>query len=70
MEEGNAPAQIAATKFNNDKADEGVALTRPLCPYPQEARYTGAGDAKDAANFACAAGHRYPTPLTAQTYRR
>ena len=29
--------------------------TRPLCPYPQVARYTGNGSHDDAANFACKA---------------
>jgi feruloyl esterase len=29
-------------------------LTRPLCPYPQYAKYDGNGELKDAANWACA----------------
>ncbi len=28
-------------------------LTRPLCPYPQTARYGGTGDPSDASSFAC-----------------
>jgi len=28
-------------------------ISRPLCPYPQVARYTGAGSSDDAANFVC-----------------
>jgi hypothetical protein len=31
----------------------GVA-SRPLCPYPQLARYKGTGEPNDAANLACA----------------
>lgn len=31
-----------------------VELTRPLCPYPEVARYKGSGDPKDAASFSCA----------------
>lgn len=31
-----------------------VARTRPLCPYPRIATYSGSGDVNDAANFACA----------------
>jgi feruloyl esterase len=27
--------------------------TRPLCPYPKQARYKGSGDINDAANFRC-----------------
>jgi feruloyl esterase len=70
VEEGKPPQQIAATKFVNDKPENGIAFTRPLCPYPQQARYSGAGDSMDAANFACAPGHRDPEPLTAADYRR
>jgi feruloyl esterase len=29
-------------------------LTRPLCPYPAYARYTGSGSLEDSANFVCA----------------
>jgi feruloyl esterase len=32
-----------------------VAMTRPLCPHPQVARYKGRGDTNDAASFECAA---------------
>jgi len=30
-----------------------VVRTRPLCPYPQVARYSGKGSSDDAANFHC-----------------
>jgi feruloyl esterase len=70
VEQGNAPAQIAATKFVHDRPDDRIAFTRPLCPYPQQARYGGTGDSKDAANFTCAPGHRDPEPLAAASYRR
>ena len=30
-------------------------MTRPLCPYPQVAKYKGSGDTNDAANFVCEA---------------
>jgi hypothetical protein len=30
-----------------------VDRTRPLCPYPKEAVYTGIGSINDAANFVC-----------------
>jgi feruloyl esterase len=30
-------------------------MTRPLCPYPQFAVWSGKGSAADAANFACKA---------------
>jgi feruloyl esterase len=28
-------------------------MTRPLCAYPQAAKYKGKGDTNDAANFVC-----------------
>jgi feruloyl esterase len=46
VERGTAPATLLATKA-------GSALSRPLCPYPQLPRYTGAGDPNDATNFEC-----------------
>ncbi len=33
-------------------------MTRPLCPYPQIAKYKGKGDTNDAGNFVCAAGSK------------
>ena len=44
---------MIAAKFTNDDPEQGVARTRPLCPYPQVVRYTGSGSIDDAANFAC-----------------
>lgn len=52
VEGGQAPSTIIASKFPND--DEAHAsMTRPLCPYPQTAKYKGRGDTNDAANFSC-----------------
>ena len=53
VENGVAPKRIIATKYVNDKPANGVAFTRPLCPYPQLARYRGVGDTTDAASFVC-----------------
>lgn len=55
VEDGAPPAQVIATKFVSDDAAEGIAMQRPICPYPQKAWYKGDGDANDAANFVCAA---------------
>jgi tannase/feruloyl esterase len=56
VELGTAPSAIVATKYNTeDNPSSGVKFTRPLCPYPQIARYKGAGSENDAANFACVA---------------
>jgi hypothetical protein len=54
VENGVAPAKIIATKYENDlDPSQGVKMTRPLCPYPQEAGYDGKGNPNDAASFAC-----------------
>ncbi len=54
VEQGEAPEEIVATKFVDNDQAKGIAMQRPLCPYPQQARYKGAGDQNDAGNFACA----------------
>jgi feruloyl esterase len=51
VERGTVPQQIVASKITAGK----VTRTRPLCPYPQVARYKGNGSIDEAANFACAA---------------
>ncbi|WP_312016946.1 tannase/feruloyl esterase family alpha/beta hydrolase [Bradyrhizobium jicamae] len=57
VEEGKAPDRIIASI--NPANKEVPALwkpdrTRPLCPYPSYAAYSGSGDADNAANFTCA----------------
>jgi feruloyl esterase len=49
VETGKAPQQIVASHSTAGKVDR----TRPLCPYPQVARYRGTGSIDDAANFEC-----------------
>ncbi len=51
VETGTAPDTLLATKVTNGT----VVRTRPLCPYPQVARYRGQGSIDDAANFSCVA---------------
>jgi feruloyl esterase len=50
VEQGKAPERVIASRLTNGKVDR----TRPLCPYPQIAKYKGTGSTDDAANFACA----------------
>lgn len=51
VEEGKAPDRIVAMKIAGGK----VVRTRPLCPYPEVARYKGAGSIDDAESFVCSA---------------
>jgi serine/threonine protein kinase len=54
VENGVAPTAIIATKYVSDlDPSQGVKMTRPLCPYPQVAKYKGYGDTNEAANFVC-----------------
>jgi hypothetical protein len=48
VEQGAPPARIVASQLD---AGGKVVRTRPLFPYPQQARYTGSGSVDDAANF-------------------
>jgi feruloyl esterase len=52
-EQGVAPDRIIATKLAGDDRTKGVEMTRPLCPYPQVAKWTGKGATSDAQNWAC-----------------
>ena len=51
VEKGKAPASMVASRVVSNQ----VVRTRPLCPYPQVARYGGQGSIDDAANFRCVA---------------
>jgi feruloyl esterase len=53
VEKGTAPDKIIGT--GTAANDPSKTLTRPLCPYPQVARYQGTGDPNNAASFQCAA---------------
>ncbi len=50
VEHSEAPVRVLASLTT-----DSVKRTRPLCPYPQVARWTGKGDTHDAANFTCKA---------------
>jgi len=52
VEKNAAPDQIVATA---GAASPWAGRTRPLCPYPLQARYKGAGSIEDAGNFVCRA---------------
>ena len=52
VEQGVAPEKIIATHYVNNTPASGVQFQRPLCPFPQVARYT-VGDATKADSFKC-----------------
>jgi feruloyl esterase len=49
VEQKQTPARIEASHATAGKVDR----TRPLCAYPEVARYTGSGSTDEAANFVC-----------------
>ena len=49
VEKGVVPERIIGSRIVEGK----TIRTRPLCPYPQVARYTGTGSIDDAAHFVC-----------------
>jgi feruloyl esterase len=49
VEKNKAPEVILARR----PLEGGAMRTRPVCAYPQTARFKGSGDADDAANFEC-----------------
>jgi feruloyl esterase len=60
VEEGVAPDKLIASHtllpFPDNvmtKAPPPGAFSRPLCPWPQSALWTGKGSVLDAANFVC-----------------
>lgn len=62
---GKAPNMIVATRAASGgaggppgapAAPAREAISRPLCPYPQYARYNGSGDPASASSFSCVAG--------------
>lgn len=50
VEDAQAPARIEAERMVEGK----VVRTRPLCSYPEVARYKGSGSIDESANFVCA----------------
>jgi feruloyl esterase len=49
VEQGKAPDIVVASHLSNGTVDR----TRPLCPYPEVAKYKGTGSTDEAANFIC-----------------
>jgi Tannase and feruloyl esterase len=49
-EQNEPPNSITAARVNESGV---IDMTRPLCPFPQQAVYKGNGSTNDAANFTC-----------------
>ena len=52
VEKGTAPGSIIATKYSGTPPQS--KMQRPLCPYPESARYKAPGDPNAATSFVCA----------------
>jgi feruloyl esterase len=53
VEKGVSPEHLIGS--GTVAGDASKRMTRPLCPYPQVAKYNGSGDSNSASNFVCAA---------------
>jgi hypothetical protein len=53
VEEGKAPSELIATKTAPNSNQ--TLWRRPVCAYPNAARYKGSGDPTDATSFTCTA---------------
>jgi pimeloyl-ACP methyl ester carboxylesterase len=63
VEKGAAPKTLPASR----KRPDGTEVTRPLCPYPTTAKWTGKGTTDEAANFTCVDGQQRTSDFTAAT---
>jgi feruloyl esterase len=55
VEDGIAPQKLIATGFKVvDVPSSGIYQQRPICPYPSEGKYKGAGDPLLATSWYCA----------------
>jgi Tannase and feruloyl esterase len=52
VERGKAPGPILAVKVTGTR-EAPVRIVRPVCAYPQEAKYNGSGDPKTPESFTC-----------------
>jgi hypothetical protein len=60
VEAGRAPERVIAAKFIDDDPTKGVALSRPLCPFPSVASWNGRGDKARAESFVCTMPQKTP----------
>ncbi len=53
VEKGIEPGVLIGTRNPNVDANYPLKRTRPICPYPEVARYSGEGSIEEADNFMC-----------------
>lgn len=53
VEKGTAPGPVLTAKFTGVGKAAVAMMTRPLCPYPQVAKYDGKGDPNVPESFSC-----------------
>ncbi|KAF7927540.1 uncharacterized protein EAE98_005922 [Botrytis deweyae] len=53
VENDTAPTQVIATKWNDEATLDYVTNQRPICMYPQQAKYVGTGNTSVATNWEC-----------------
>lgn len=53
VENGTAPNEIIATKWVDDSIDKAVSRQRPICAYPEQAKYDGVGDPNLSTSWSC-----------------
>jgi feruloyl esterase len=53
VEAGKAPEKIVASGAVTPTGKLSTSMTRPLCPYPQTATYSGSGNRKRATSWVC-----------------
>jgi feruloyl esterase len=53
VENGKEPGVLIGTRAANTDPYWPAARTRPICPYPEVARYSGTGSIDEAENFTC-----------------
>lgn len=58
VEKGRAPAQVVAKRHQDNVSTNPIEMTRPLCPYPQQAKWNGRGDTNDVANWRCTSARK------------
>jgi feruloyl esterase len=53
VENGTAPDYMVSTRFTNDSDPTTVKLNRRICPYPQQACYSGVGNVTEEDIWEC-----------------